>query len=182
MPTSVWKAAMLTNHCTTTNSPTSVEFLVFLQGLIPCRLPWEASPDIPRQMWSLRLLVIHGIWLVPLNWLSCIRTCTLFDSARLLFSFILVAPQGQGLLRHRKGRLCWNSQYPDCEIVLESCKSYHWEKLGKGCTRSLCIVSYNSIRIYNYVQIKILIKNKAHRIVRPERWKKLKRSSSPVFT
>lgn len=41
---------------------------------------------------------------------------------------------------------------------------------------------YNSIYIYTYVQLKIVIKNKAHRIIRPQIWKKLKRSPSPAFT
>ena len=118
----------------------SVKFLFLLQGLIPCHHPWKASPGAPRQMWSL-FPMIHGVWLVPLSQLSCTQTCTIFDSACVLFSFRLVAPQGQGLLRRRKDRLCWSGKYSDCEILLESCKSYHLGKLSNRHTRSLCLIT-----------------------------------------
>lgn len=90
---------------------------------MPSQLPWEASPDISKQMRSLRLLVIHGIWLVLLSWFSYTPNCTIFDSVCVLLFFTLVAPQGQGLLR--KHRLCWSGRYLGCETVLQSRKSYH---------------------------------------------------------
>lgn len=40
-------------------------------------------------------------------------------------------------------------------IIIECC---HQRKLGKGYMRSLCIISYNCMWIYNYLKIKSLIK------------------------
>ena len=42
-------------------------------------------------------------------------------------------------------------------ILFYSCtRCYHWEKLREGCMGCLCIISYNSMWIYNCFKIKIL--------------------------
>lgn len=37
-------------------------------------------------------------------------------------------------------------------------RCYLWRKLAKGYTESFCIISYNYMRIYSYLKIKILMK------------------------
>ena len=122
----------------------SVKFLFFLQGLIPCHHP--GKPFLVS-LGRCDLFVFGDPWHLVGPTQSYTQTCTIFDSVCVLFSFRLVAPQEQGLLRHRKDRLCWSGKYSDCEILLESCKSYHRGKLSNWHTRSLCLVSYNSMYV-----------------------------------
>ena len=72
--------------------------------------------------------------------------------------------------QNRGSLWCWKSSvvwlYPWDKVGIlyynifanNNAKCYHWGKLVKEY-RSLCIISYSCICIYNYLKIKILIKN-----------------------